>query len=284
MIVLASVLWGTMGILAKLSFVYGILPETLISLRLLISFATIFLSLLLVRRSALRVQKKDALFFLAFGVLAVAFQRISYFYAVELTTATIAAMLYYTYPLFVIILARILLKEKTTLGEIFGIILSFLGVMLVVRAYEVSALSANLAGIIFGLLSGLLFAVYFMLTKKLRKKYASWTITLYGEGIGALTLMPVAVVSVPEIAAFPLQLWLLIFTIALVPSLLAYTLYSHALKYVKTSKASVLAVIEPLAAAFFSIGLLAERLQTLQIVGIALALAGVVLIFWRQTE
>lgn len=80
-IVLASVSLGTTGILAELSFVCGILLETQISLGLLISSATVFLSLLSVRKSALRVQKKNALFFLAFEVLAVAFQRISYFYA-----------------------------------------------------------------------------------------------------------------------------------------------------------------------------------------------------------
>ncbi len=80
-IVLASVSLGTTGILAELSLVYGIVSEAQISLGLLISSETALLSLLSVRKGASRVQKKDALFFLAFEVLAVAFQRISCFYA-----------------------------------------------------------------------------------------------------------------------------------------------------------------------------------------------------------
>jgi len=275
----ASVLWGTMGILARLSFAYGILPETLIALRLLISFATLLVILILFSRSSLKIQKTDAPLFLVFGIFAVALQRISYFYAVDLTTATMAAILFYTYPVFVTISASFLLKEKIYLQESSAIVLTFLGVAFVVRVYDASALSTNLIGILFGLMSSLFFVIYFMLAKRFRNKYTSWTLTLYGDAIGALTLAPIISLSVPQILVFPLQLWLLIFTIAWVPSLLAYLLYSYALKYVKASKGSILSVLEPLAATVLSSIFLGENLENLQILGIALSLTGVVLIF-----
>jgi drug/metabolite transporter (DMT)-like permease len=118
-----------------------------------------------------------------------------------------------------------------------------------------------------------------MVTKKLREKYASWTLTLYGDGIGALTLTPILSFSFLQILAFPPELWLLILTIAWIPSLLAYLLYSYALKYVKSSKGSVISAIEPLSATLFSVIFLGESLEILQIMGIALALTGVVLLF-----
>ena len=278
LIVMASILWGTMGIFAKLSFEFGILPETLIALRLAISFATLSIILILFDRDSLKIQKADVFFFLIFGVFAIALQRISYFYAVDLTTATVAAILFYTYPVFVTLLASLLLKEKITYGELLAIALTFLGVALVVKLYDISSLSFNLVGIIFGLLSSLFFVFYFIATKKLRNRYASWTLTLYGDGIGALTLTPIIATSFPQITEFPLQLWLLIFTIAWIPSLLAYLLYSHALKYVKASRGSVLSVLEPLSAALFSTVFIRESLEKLQIVGIALALTGVVVL------
>jgi drug/metabolite transporter (DMT)-like permease len=268
-----------MGILAKLSFDYGILPETLIALRLVISFATLLGVLVLFDKDFLKIQKTDALLFLIFGVFATALQRVSYFYAVDLTTATVAAILFYTYPVFVTISAFFFLKEKITSREISAIVLTFFGVALVVRVYDTSSSNFNLAGIIFGLLSSLLFTLYVMMTKKLRNKYASLTITLYGDGIGVLALIPVISFSIPNIVEFPPQLWLLIFTIAWVPSLLAYLLYSYALKYVKASKGSILSVIEPLSAALFSAILIGEDLEKPQIIGIALALTGVVLLF-----
>jgi len=278
LIVVASILWGTMGILAKLAFVYGIFPETLIALRLVISFSTLSLVLTLLKRGSLKIQKTDVLLFLIFGVFATAFQRVAFFYAVDLTTATMAALLFYTYPVFVTLSASFLLKEKITSGTLLAIVLTFSGVALVVRAYDTSSLSVNLWGITFGLLSSLLFVLYFMLAKKLRNKYASLTLTVYGEGIGALTLAPIIFFSLPKIAEFPQQLWLLILTIAWIPSLLAYLLYSYALKHVKASKGSILSVIEPLSAALFSTAFIGENLEKPQMMGIVLALAGVVLL------
>ncbi len=190
-----------------------------------------------------------------------------------------AAILFYTYPVFVTFSALFFLKETISLRELSAIVLTFLGVAFVVRAYDASALSNNLLGILFGLSSSLLFVLYFMMTKKLRNKYTSWTLTLFGDGIGALALMPIISFSIPQIMYFPLQLWLLVFTIAWVPSLLAYLLYSHALKYVKSSKGSILSVMEPLSAAVLSSIILGERLENLQLIGIALSLTGVLLLF-----
>jgi len=279
LIAAASILWGTIGVLAKLSFEYGILPETLIALRLVVSFATLSIVLILFGRDSLKIQKSDGPLFLIFGVFATALQRIAYSYAVDLATATVAAILFYTYPVFVTLSVFIFLKERITSGELLAIVLTFLGVALVVRVYDASSLNINIAGIIFGLLSSLLFVLYFMLAKKLRDRYASWTLIVYGDGIGALILTPVISFSLPKIMGFPVQLWLLILTIAWFPSLLAYLLYSYALKYIKASRGSVLSVIEPLSAAIFSMIVLGESLEKPQIMGIALALSGVVLLF-----
>lgn len=279
-IVLASILWGTMGILAKLSLRYGVLPETLTALRLVVSSGTLAVILLFFRRNSLKIQKADIFFFVILGVFAVAFQRISYFYAVDFTTPTLAAILFYTYPVFVTLLALFFLRERITLREVLGIVWTFLGVALVVKVYDAASLNVNFLGIIFGLLSSLLFVLYFFITKKLRDKYASWVLTFYGDGLGALTLAPVISISLPQIVGFPLELWLLIFTIGWVPSLLAYLLYSYALKHVKASKGSILSVIEPLSATFFSAVLIGESLEPLQIVGIVFALTGVVVLFW----
>jgi drug/metabolite transporter (DMT)-like permease len=149
-----------------------------------------------------------------------------------------------------------------------------------VRAYDVSVLRADVLGIAFGLASSVFFVVYFVLVRRLRGHYASWTLTACGDGVGALVLSPVVAVSFAEVVAFPWQVWLLVLVIAWFPSLLAYLLYSHAIKYVK-AKGSVLSVMEPLSAAVLSTVFVGERFEAWQVLGIALALAGVVLLFRR---
>ena len=281
-IVIASILWGTIGILAKLAFGYGITPETLIALRLAISFATLAAGLGLFRKDAFKLQKTDILMFLVLGVFAIAFQRISYFYAVNLTTATVAAILFYTYPVFVTFFAVFFLKEKFDRAMLLAVVMAFSGVSLVVRIYDFASLNIDFVGMLFGLLSSLLFVLYFVMVKGLRDRYSNWTLSVYGDGIGVLALLPIIYFSASNIVGFSAELWLLILAIAWGPSLLAYLFYSYALKYVDASKGSILGVIEPLSAALFSASILGEKLEVLQVVGIALALTGVALLFRKR--
>lgn len=281
LIAAASIIWGTMGILGKLAFEYGIHPITLTALRLLISSSTILIPILVFGREFFKIQKRDRCIFLVFGIFAIALQRISYFYAVDLTTATMAAILFYTYPIFVTVYCALVLKEKVTLSTVFAIILTFSGVALVVKIYETSWLNASFYGIIFGMLSSIFFALYFLTVKKLRNHYANWTLLLYGDGIGAAVLTPIIVSTFSEIITFPQQLWFLIFIIAWFPSLLAYLIYSYALKHVESSKGSILSALEPLSAAIFSVAILKENFEPLQVIGVALALLGVIVLFYK---
>jgi drug/metabolite transporter (DMT)-like permease len=282
LIVMASVIWGTMGIFGKFAFAYGVHPVTLTAFRILISSVAVLVPMVLFRRKLLKVERKDVPQLIVFGIFAVALQRIAYFYTVDLTTATIAAIMFYTYPIFVTVYASIFLKEKTTFSTILAIPLAFLGVALVVKAYETSWFNANMRGLAFGMLTSILFALYFLMVKKLREHYTNWTLLLYGDGIGAMVLVPTFFLSYSEIASYPSHLWCLIFVIALFPSLTAYLLFSYALKYVESSKGSILSVIEPLSAAAFSTTILGETFEPLQLLGVALALTGILLTFYRQ--
>jgi drug/metabolite transporter (DMT)-like permease len=256
----------------------------LTAFRILISSFTNLVPITLLKRELLNVKRKDLPRLFVFSLFGVAFQRIAYVYTVELTTATLAAMLFYTYPIFVTIYASVFLKEKATKSTLFATVLAFFGVALIVRAYEISWVSTNLLGIVSGTLAGILFAVYFLMTRKLRDTYTNWTLLVYGDGIGALALTPVIWLSIPEISVYPQQLWILIAIIALFPSLTAYLLFSYALKHVESAKGSVLSVTEPLSAALFSVTILVETFEPLQIIGVALALIGITLLFYKPNR
>jgi len=225
LIAAASIIWGTMGIFRKLAFEYGINPVTLTALRIIISSSTMLFALVLFSRNLLKIEKKDLPQLIVFGVLAVALQRVAYFYTVDLTTATIAAVMFYTYPVFVTVYASIFLKEKITSTVIPAIVLAFSGVALVVKAYEAAWLNTNFLGSSFGIITSLLFALYFLMAKKLRSHYTNWTLLLYGDGIGAIALLPTLFFSSSQIITYPPQLWTLILVIGLFPSLTAYLLF-----------------------------------------------------------
>jgi drug/metabolite transporter (DMT)-like permease len=226
----ASILWGTMGILAKFAFGEGIEPLVLIALRLLVSSATLGVVLGLFNRKAFRIQRVDVPWFLGFGAFAIAFQRVSYFYSVDLTTPTVAAILFFTYPVFVTLFSIVFLSEKASIGTLLAAVLTLLGAALVVRVYDLGSLRASFSGIVFGLGSSLLFVVYVLMTKKLRRTYSHYTSTFFGEVLGAILMSPIILLSAPDLNGYSLNLWILIISIAWGPSLLAYLLYSYAMK------------------------------------------------------
>jgi len=284
LIAIASILWGTLGILGKMAFQYGITPTLLITLRLCISSCTLFFITFIFKRELLKVKRHDISFFMIFGLFPIALQRVAYFYAVDFTTATVAAMLFYTYPAIVAAMSVFLFKRKVTKKTVLAIILTFLGASFVVKIYDPSLLIVNLPGIFFGLLSSVFFAVYVAMVKRLRNDYSSWTLIFYGDGIGAIALTFVVAFSLPEVTKFPAQLWSLIFIIAWIPSLLGYFLYSYALKYVEATKGSIVSIIEPVSAGFLSVIILAETLEFLQLLGMVLALIGIGLLFYRPNR
>jgi drug/metabolite transporter (DMT)-like permease len=272
-----------LGIFGKFAFQYGIDPVTLIAFRVVISSTTVLVFVALFKKRLLSVEKHDLPKLLILGLFGVALQRITYFYAIDLTTVTVAAVLFYTYPFFVAIYS-VFAKEKIALPTIFAIVLAFTGVAFVVKAYESSWLTANLLGVIFGFICGVLFAVYFISTKKLRESYTNWTLLLYGEGIAALALTPELLFSIPKIINYPTQLWLLILIIAFFPSLSAYLIFSYALKHVESSKGSVLSVVEPSTAAILSAAIFGEDFEPLQMMGLILILIGIILLFYRRLK
>jgi len=284
LIALASILWGTLGVLGKMALQHGITPTLLIMLRLCISSSTLFITLIVFKRELLKINRHDIPFFIIFGILPIALQRVAYFYALDFTTATVAAMLFYTYPAIVAVVSVLLLKEKVTKKTVLAIILTFLGASFVVKIYETSQLVVNLPGVFFGLLSSVLFVVYVVMVKRLRTDYSSWTLVFYGDGFGAIALTLVTTFSLPEVTKFPIQLWSIIFTIAWIPSLLGYFLYSHALKFVEATKGSVVSIIEPVSAGLLSVIVLAEILEPPQLLGIILALLGIGLLFYRTNK
>jgi drug/metabolite transporter (DMT)-like permease len=281
LIAAASVIWGTMGIFGKIAFSYGVQPVTLTALRILISSTTALFSIALFNRKLFKIERRHLPQLIVFGTFAVALQRVAYFYTVDLTTATIAAIMFYTYPIFVTAYASMFLKEKITVLTIIAIAFAFSGVALVVKAYEASLFNANILGLAFGMLTSLLFALYFLMAKRLRENYTNWTLLLYGDGIGAMALIPTLFFAYHEIAIYPFELWCLICVIALFPSLTAYLLFSYALKYVESAKGSTLSVIEPLSAAAFSTTILGETFEPLQILGVALVLTGILILFYQ---
>ncbi len=278
LVVVAAILWATLGILGKFLYGYRADPLTVVTIRASVAFVTMATILAVVNRRLLRIHWRDIPFFALYGLIGVAFNYACYFYALSATTVTTAVILLYTYPALVSVLAALFLGERLNWIKGLTLGLTFVGCYLVVEGYNPTALQMNLYGVLFGLGAGASAAVYSLLGKKALQRYDSWTTVCFAFGFGALFLVILRSPQAILAANYPWPAWAIILALAWFPTLLAYALFTTAMKYVEASKASITATLEPAAASLLAYLLLGEVMEWPQLIGVGLVLAGIVVL------
>jgi drug/metabolite transporter (DMT)-like permease len=275
----AAALWGMLVIFYhNLVGLYGVAPLEVAFFRAAASALILGIAMAIRKPSLLRLQRRDLPFFMAFGLLGVTAFFVVYVYAIRLTGGATAAVLLYTAPTWVTLIAWRAFGEPLTRTKLAALILSFLGCALVARAYNLIQLRLDIVGIVFGLASGLTYGLYTLFNKRAVQRYSPWTAMFYALGCGGLFLLPWqspsrlwAAMSRPAPA-----LWLL--ALALGPTLGAYLMLGKSLERLPASVVSIVATSEPVIATVLAWAFLAQGLTPAQVAGGGAVLAGVLLL------
>ena len=197
---------------------------------------------------------------------------VCYFLAVQHIGAALSVALLYTAPVWSMLLAHFVLKERMSLS---GVMLTLITVVGVALCLNTSA-PLNWAGIAFGLLSGFSYACFGVLGKKALNNTPP-TILLYSSVlISGITMlfMPFFHSAIQKMFTnMAPNIWMVALMIAVVGTLLPYTLYTKALQWMPATRAQVLTIFEPLTAVLLAAVILHEPLGWPQYVGIAMILA-----------
>ncbi|MGE5618196.1 MAG: DMT family transporter [Sphingomonadaceae bacterium] len=276
LIALAAAMWGTLGVLTKHLYEYGVSPWSLTFLRTLLGFLAFGGVILFLDRSRFRVRRRDLPYLALFGLISTSIFYALYLYTISLTSVAVAAVLLYTAPVFAAIMARFAFGEAITPPKVVALLLTFAGCVLV-AGLESGAPVVTPLGIGTGLGSALTYASFGIMGKKAGQRNCHWTINFYSMGFATLFLLPV--LALPEVSLWPYQteVWLLLAVMTAGPTLASRALYVGAVKHVEASRAAIVATVEPVAAAAFAFLLLGELLSSSQLMGGFLVLAGSVL-------
>ena len=274
----AAALWATLGLFYRSLAAYGLPPLTIVFFRAVIAALVLFLALGWQRRGWLRLERRDWLLFVPFGLTGVAAFYVVYIYAIDLTGMGVAAVLMYTAPVWVTLFDAILLGERLSRPKCGALLLSCAGCVLVSRVYDLASVRLNLLGILAGLGAGLTYSLYTLFSKVAQRRYTAWTTLAYALGLGALFLLPLqSPADLVHALTTPLLLfWLL--ALGLLPTLGGGIAFNAALRLVPASNASIIATLEPAVAALLGWAFLGEQLETLQLLGAGLILAAVIIL------
>lgn len=277
-ILLAGILWGTIGLFVRALSQTGLSSLQLVFLRSAITAVALFFYLLLFCRQALRIAWRDLWIFMGTGILSILFFSVCYFSTIQMAELSIAAVLLYTAPVFVMLFSLGFFQEKLNVRKILALLCCLMGCALVSGVLGASRLT--LPALITGLLSGLGYSLYSVFGKfAVQKGYGALTTTFYTFLISAIAALPfVGLREIPQKLALQGGSPFLIVLMGLFTSVIPYLLYTYGLSAIAPAKASILASVEPVAAMLFGSIFFGEKLTLSSLAGMALVLAAVALL------
>src|SRR5919107_6445290 len=109
---IAASIWGTLGFFAKILYAEGVSFEALVAVRALLGWMAMLHFVLITRGArSLRVEGRDFLFLVPLGLVGIGAFYLLYFFTVRESTVGTAAILLYSSPAFVSLLAWPFLRE-----------------------------------------------------------------------------------------------------------------------------------------------------------------------------
>lgn len=274
-IVLAAILWGVIGIFSKALSKLGFDATQIVFVRAFGATIALFTYIIFARRKALVIKWKDSIYFIGTGIVSFVFFNWCYFNAIELTSLSVAAILLYTAPTIVTFMAIVLFKEKLTRKKLISLGLTFAGCLLVTVFSGGSKLQISLWGVLAGLGSGIGYALYSIFGRYALKKYDTLTVTFYTFVFATLGLIPIT--NIGEMPALLQKTGSGVNALALclISTVLPFLLYTKGLTKLETSKAAIIATLEPIVATVVGVFMFHEPVTALKILGILLVVAAV---------
>ena len=253
-------------------------PFAIVFLRLLIS-CLIMAGIAVFFPVLQKLQRRDLPRFLLLAFIYPCMYFIAESIGLTMIHASQAAVIISTIPLFVPVGAYLLLNERVTLLNILGILISFIGVLIVVMNRDFS-LNAEPAGLLLMLLAVLCAVGYTLMVKKLTERYTAYTITTYPNIFGTLMFLPLFLVfDLQEFLAaeHSLRAILNLGYLAVFGSSIAFILFNYSIKTIGATRTETFTNLIPVLTAVFAWYMLGEELGLKKIIGIGVVLGGLFL-------
>ena len=274
-ILIAGISWGMIGLFNRKLLAAGFSPAAIVQTRNMGGFLCMTALFFLLDRSIFRIRLRHLPFFLGTGVVSVVFFTLLYFSCQEQCSLAVAAILLYTAPAFVMLMSAALFFESITKQKLLALALAFTGCAFVSGIFS-GGLSVTPVGLLMGIGSAFFYALYSIFARYALRHYKPLTVTYYTfccAGLASLFVeSPARVFAL--LAASP-AIPLTALGLVLVSTVLPFVLYTRGLAYVESGKASILASIEPVAAAIVGVLAFGEPLSPPVLLGLGCVLCSV---------
>ena len=276
--ILAMVFWALSFIWYKEVLVLY-KPVSLVLMRLIIS------SILLLTVTASlgrldRIERKDIKSFVFLSFLSPFLYFLGESYGVSYMSSTLAAVIIATIPLFSPIGAYYYLKERISMMNFVGIVVSVVGVALVVFHQGFNITDVHPIGLVFMLLAVVSALGYSIIIKRLADRYNVFSIVAYQNLIGIFFFLPLFFFLDFKQFVSVTPTWDVIvplLNLGVFASTFAFIFFTYAIKNLGISKANIFTNAIPVLTAIFAYFILKEQITPLKMAGILFVVLGLFL-------
>lgn len=277
-IAVGASLWGLIGVFVTYLYELGFTPAQVVTVRTLSASLFLVIYVTIRNRQLFKIKIADSKYFIGTGVISIVFFNWCLFSAIEETSISVASILLYTAPAFVTIFSSILFKESLTTQKVIALMVTFVGCSFVIGILPSSNESISFLGFILGLGSGFFYSLYSIFGKFALKKYNSLTVTVYTFLFATIVITPFSGIWNVLPLFSNLNVWFYIIGLGFFSTMLPFLLYTKGLSVIESSRASILATIEPVVASLLGLIIFHEHLNLWQYFGMILVISAVILV------
>lgn len=280
---LAASIWGGMYVVVKV--VVAIIPPLeLVWIRYVIAILALVI-IGLIKRQSWRISKRHIPLIVAIGVIGNAISIVTQEYGTMLSSAQMGAIITSSTPAFMVIFARLILKEKLNIKKGVSVCLATIGVLLIVGNGHIN-MSSQLGGISL-LMAALTWALMSILIKRVPSSYSPVVVTTYSILVAILVLTPFVYKGLGEIHISKLTDPTIgggLLYLGIVSTALAFILWNRGLQLLNASSGGLFFFFQPLVGTLLGWLLLGESIGGTFLIGSFLILSGVLLVIKEKSD
>lgn len=238
----------------------------------------------------LSITKSDLKYFAFLGFMCVVVSMSLYQLAVLNTKASVVAVLFSCNPVFVMLLAYLILKEKIYRHNVISLILEVLGIIVIINPLHTKL---TLSGIFLTLSSAIIFSMYTVFGKRKTLKFGGIVVTCFSFIFGSIEMLILVLLSkinfiadilnknkLHEFANIPLfsgytlhNMPIMIYVFVFVTGI-GYALYFMAMEATSTSLTSLVFFFKPVISPILALLILKEIIPINMVIGILFIVLG----------
>ncbi|MFV8363130.1 DMT family transporter [Flavobacterium sp. ZT3P35] len=218
---------------------------------------------------------------IAAAFFGVAFNMLTFFKGLSLTSPISAAVIMVSTPMIVLTLSAIIMKDRMQKPKVFGIVLGLIGTAFLIL-YGKSIGNATHAGLgnFLVLVNAISYGFYLIIVKKLMDKYNAFTFVKWIYLFGFIMVLPFGWSQFQAVnwALVPMDICWKIGFVVVFSTFLTYLLNLLSMKELKPTTVAVFIYLQPLFATIFAISLGKDELSLVKIGSAVLIFGGVYLV------